>query len=114
MNELLLLAQDAGTTSVVNTLLQTDKIIPLTAIIGGLTLTTFWIVMHYFYSWIELCKNNEIKLRMIEAGHSASEIEQVIWAGKTVEDDDEEGKPKKARRTSMLVPPAKPIPQHVA
>lgn len=114
MNELFLLAQEAPTTSVVNTLLQTDKIIPLTAIVGGLTLTTFWIVMHYFYSWIELCKNNEVKLRMIEAGHSAAEIERVIWAGKSADEDDEDEAPKKTRRNVGQVPPAKQIPQHVA
>ena len=47
--------------------------------------------MHYFYSWIELCKNNEVKLRMIEAGHSASEIERVICAGKAADEDEEDG-----------------------
>lgn len=113
MNELFLLAQDAPTTSVANALLETEKLIPLTAIIGGLTLTTFWVVMHYFYSWIELCKNNEVKLRMIEAGHSASEIERVICAGKSADEDEDEA-PKKSRRATVHVPPAKPIPQHVA
>lgn len=115
MNEVLILGQTADNFNVFQTLLQTDKIIPLTAIVGGLTLATFWVVMHYFYSWIELCKNNEVKLRMIEAGHSAADIEQVIWAGKTVEEDEDETcKPKKARRAAIHVPPAKPIPQHVA
>lgn len=113
MNELLLLAQDAPAQNVVSTLLQTEKFIPALAIVGGLSVASFWMLMHYFYSWVELCKNNELKLRMIEAGHSASEIERVILAGKPCEDEDE-GTCKKTRRTAVHVPPAKPTPQHVA
>jgi hypothetical protein len=111
----LLLAQNAPEASnPFTTLLQTEKFIPAIAIVGGLSLAGVWMMMHYFYSWIELCKNNEIKLRMIEAGHSASEIERVIWAGKTVDDDDGEEKPAKKVLREGRIPSAKPIPQHIA
>lgn len=114
MGFLLLLAQNAPPTETVfQSLLHTEKFIPAVAIVGGLTVATMWMFMHYFYSWIELCKNNEIKLRMIEAGHSADEIERVVWAGK-VADEDEEEKPKRVLRRAISVPPAKAIPQHVA
>jgi hypothetical protein len=112
MNEvLLLLGQQAPAPDPVFTLLETDKFIPALAIVGGLGCVTIWIFMHYFYSWIELTQNNKIKLRMIESGHSAEEIEQVICAGK--EPDDQEN-PKRRTKNAFSVPPAKPIPQHVA
>jgi hypothetical protein len=113
MGLLLLLGQTADTGSPFLTLLQTEKFIPAIAIVGGLSVATIWMLMHYFYSWIELCKNNEIKLRMIEAGHSADEIERVVCAGQVV-DEDEDEKPKRSSRRAVHVPPAKPITQHVA
>jgi hypothetical protein len=113
MSLVLLFAQVADQQSPFLTLLQTDKFVPGLAIAGGLTVATLWMFMHYFYSWIELCKNNEIKLRMIEAGHSADEIERVVCAGKLV-DEDEDETPKRVSRKAMNVPAAKPIPQHVA
>ncbi len=110
----LFLGQTAASESMMQSLLHTEKFIPAVAIIGGLSCVTLWAAMHYFYSWVELCKNNELKLRMIEAGHSAEEIERVIWAGKTVEEDGESKKVARESRRAMRIPPAKQIPQHVA
>lgn len=111
----LIFAQAAAPSeSLIQSLLHTEKLIPVIAIVGGLTCATLWAAMHYFYSWIELCKNNELKLRMVEAGHSAEEIERVVWAGKLVDESEESKKPARQSRRAIHIPPAKPIPQHVA
>jgi hypothetical protein len=109
-----LLAQDSPRSEPWEVVLRNDTLIPIVAIIGGLLVTLVWVFMHYFYSWLELCKNSELKLRMVEAGHSADEIERVLRAGQDADSANSGATPPMARSGAIHVPPAKPVPQHVA
>jgi hypothetical protein len=83
-----------------------DNLIPVAAIGCTFLFLTIWVVLATIANIVSTLINGRLKVRMIDRGYSASEIERVLNAGVSADEDGSMGEV-----TNRPAPPIKTVKQ---